>query len=116
MLERLMSSIDLFKAARKAYSGREGFDEHTTKKHSVPDSYRDQLKGMWFCVKNGFFKSENSNGSPGIYALDCSGKPSGKVPNSLLDVEEKGKRKIGDGFKEKLYLSFPDLHYQILTE
>jgi hypothetical protein len=30
--------------------------------------------------------------------------------------KKKGKAKMVDGFKEKLYLSFPDLHYQILTE
>ena len=92
MCERLMSSIDLFKAARNAYSRREGFDDHTTKKHSVPDSFQDQLKGMWFCVKNAF-KSETSGGSAGLYALDCNGIPSGKVPDRLLDVEEKGKEK-----------------------
>ena len=111
MCERLMLSIDLFKAARNIYSRREGFDEHTTKKHSVPDSYQDQLKGMWFCIKNAFFKSETSGGSAGLYALDCNGIPSGNVPYSLLDVEKKGKR-----FKEKLYLSFSDLHCQILNE
>ena len=111
-----MSSIDLFKATRRIYSSRKGFDEHTTRRHSVPNSYKDQLKGMWFCLKNGFLKSHKSNDSPPLYELGCSGKPSGKVPSNILNVKEKGEKKIMENFKEKLYLSFPDLHFQILSK
>jgi hypothetical protein len=50
---------------------------------------------MWFCVKNAFFTSDKSNDSPGLYALESGGKPSGKVTNSLLDVEEKREGKNG---------------------
>ena len=50
---------------------------------------------MWFCLKNDFFKSNESGDSPSLYALGCDGIPSGKVPNNLLDVKEKGEKNEG---------------------
>ena len=70
-----MSSIDLFKAVKKAYSSKQGFDEHTTQRHSIPDSFPDQLKGTWFCLKNGFFSGNQSDEPPDVYSLDGGGKP-----------------------------------------
>ena len=72
MCERTMSSIDLFKAAKKAYSSRKGFDEH-----SVPGAYPDQLKDMWFCAC--ILQVRHVEDPPGLYTLGYSGEPSGKV-------------------------------------
>jgi len=47
--------------------------------------------------------------------LEGSGKPSGKVQKCLLDVKEKGTKKVAEKFKDKLYESFPDLHFELLT-
>ena len=115
MCERIMASIDLFKAVRKAYSSKKGFDEHTTQRHHVPNSFPDQLKGMWFCLKNGFLTGTQSSDDPNVYSLEGSGKPSGKVQKCLLDVYEKGNKKVVEKFKDKLYESFPDLHFELLT-
>lgn len=110
-----MSSIDLFKAVRKAYSSKQGFDEHTTQRHSVPNSFLDQLKGTWFCLKSGFFNGVQSDDPPDVYTLEGSGKPSGKVQKCHLDVNGKGTKKVVEKFKDKLYESFPDLHFDLLT-
>jgi len=115
MCERITSSIDLFKAVRKAYSSRQGFDKHTTQRHHVPDSFADQLKGMWFCLKNGLLKGVQSDDPPDVYTLEGSGKPSGKVQKCLLNVKEKGTKKVAEKFKDKLYESFPDLHFELLS-
>ena len=90
-----MVSIYLFKAVRKAYSLKKGFDEHTAQRHHVPNSFPDQLKGMWFCLKNGFLTGTQSSDDTDVYSLEGSGKPSGKVQICLLDVYEKGNNKGG---------------------
>ena len=65
----------------KGYLSRKGFNEHSTKRHSVPNSYKDQLKGMWFCLNNDFFKWNESSEDPRTYELGCNGIASQKVPN-----------------------------------
>ncbi|KAJ7388429.1 SPT3 Dosage dependent suppressor of Ty-induced promoter mutations-like protein [Desmophyllum pertusum] len=94
MCERIMSSIDLFKAVRKAYSSKQGFDEHTTQRHSVPDSFPDQLKGTWFCLKNGFLNGIQSDELPDMYTLEGSGKPSGKVQKCFLNVKRRALKRL----------------------
>ena len=56
-----------------------------------------------------------SDDSPDVYTLEGSGKPSGKVQKCLLDVNEKGTKKVAEKFKDKLYEAFPDLHFNLLT-
>ena len=115
MCQRIMASLDMFKSIRSAYQSKEGFDEHTTRRHSVSDSLADQYKGAWFCVKEGLLRpKDNSIEAPDCYPLDNSGKPSGKVANCFIDVEEKGCEKVNDNFKTKLYESFPDLRFELL--
>ena len=108
-----MGSIDLFKSVRGAYKSKQGFDEHSTTRHSVPDSLDDQIKGAWFCVSKGLLKANvNATGAPDCYPLDCLGKPSGKVLNCFIDVEENGNAKVKDNFSGKLYESFSDYIYR----
>lgn len=117
MCQRVMGSIDLFKASRGAYTSKAGFDEHTTTRHSVADPFADQLKGAWFCLRNGLLDPKREPEEiPCCYPLDGQGKPSGKVSKAFLDVTEKGVIKISQNFKFKLYDSFPELRYQLLTD
>ena len=117
MCQRVMGSIDLFKASRGAYTSKAGFDEHTTTRHSVADPFADQLKGAWFCLQNGLLDPKREPEEiPCCYPLDGQGKPSGKVSKAFLDVTEKGVIKISQNFKFKLYDSFPELRYQLLTD
>lgn len=112
-----MGSIDLFKVSREAYTSKAGFDEHTTTRHSVPDPFADQLKGAWFCLRNGLLDpNKEPNDVPNCYPLDGQGKPSGKVSKAFIDVDEKGRAKISENFKFKLYESFPDIRYQVLID
>ncbi|KAJ7388110.1 hypothetical protein OS493_039751 [Desmophyllum pertusum] len=48
MCERIMSSIDLFKAVRKAYSSKQGFDEHTTQSILCQTHFQTSLKALGF--------------------------------------------------------------------
>jgi hypothetical protein len=110
-----MGSLDLFKSARKAYRSKAGFDDHTTERHSVPDPLSDQLKGAWFCLKQGLLKpQEQSPDVPKCFPLDGKGTPIGNVPQTFLDVSKKGCAKIAENFTTKLFESFPDLRYQLL--
>jgi hypothetical protein len=111
-----MGSIDLFKSVRGAYRSKNGFDEHTTTRHSVPDPFDDKVKGAWFCARKGLLKANvNATEAPDCYPLDCLGKTSGKVLNCFVDVEEKGNAKVKDNFNSKLYESFSDLRFELLT-
>ena len=92
MCERITSSIDIFKAVRKMYSSRKGFNEHSTEKHSVPNSFKDQLKGMWFCLKNDFFFNESSE-APRTYELGCNLDSKSKSPKQSLGCEGEGRKK-----------------------
>ncbi len=111
MCERLMANLDMLKYIRRAYMEKDGFDVHPTSRHSVQDPLPDQVKGAWFCVQKAFFE-ENERKEIECYSLDGKGDATGKVPKNLINVVTKGKEKIRDGFKAKLYDSFPDLRYK----
>lgn len=113
LCQRLMAKIDMLKLVRAAYTGKEGFDVHHTSQHSEQTSYPDQLKGAWFCLRKGFFKSTNRQEIE-CYPLDKEGIAEGKVPKNLMSVVEKGKAKVEETFRLKLYECFPDLRYEML--
>ena len=94
--------------------GKEGFDIHHTSRHAEQSPLPDQVKGAWFCLQKGFFKNV-SRKAVECYPLDQKGCAFGKVPQNLLNVVEKGKKKIGERFTAKLYECFPDLRYEILS-
>lgn len=110
MCERLMVNLDMMKAIRREYMGKDGFDVHHTSRHCVQSPLPDQIKGAWFCLQKGFFQ-DHKRQEVECYPLDSKGCATGKVPKNLLDVVEKGKNKIRDNFE-----SFPDLRYQILMD
>jgi hypothetical protein len=114
MCQRLMANIDMLKLVRAAYIGRDGFDVHHTSQHSEQTSFPDQLKGAWFCLQKKFFENTKRQ-EVECYPLDKKGIPDGKLPKNLINVSDKGKAKIKETFKGKLYECFPDLRYEILS-
>ena len=117
MCQMLMGSIDLFKMTRAAYTAKEAFDVHSTSRHSVPDCFRDQLKGAWFCLqKELLLPSEAEDDVPKCLLVDGEGGKEGKVSKCFLEVQEKSCKKITDNFENKLYECFPDLRYQLLLD
>lgn len=114
MCERLMANIYMLKLLRGAYMGKEGFDVHHTSRHSEQTSFPDQLKGAWFCLQKGFFRSDNRQVVE-CYPVEKKGNAEGKIPKNWIHVVEKGQAKIKENFKAKLYESFPDLRYEILS-
>ena len=85
-----MGSIDIFKSSREAYRSKYGFDEHTTTRHSVTDSFGDQLRGAWFCAQKWLSNpTKDPQNSPSCYPFHSFGEPNGKVSNTFLDVAKK---------------------------
>ena len=93
--KRLMGNLDVLSSARATYASREAFDHHTTTKHKEQSSLPDQIKGMWFCVNNGFFKV---SGSTVPYQYPLQGPVIEKKVSNVL-VDEK--------FESKLHKCFP---------
>ena len=115
MCERLMANLDMMKYLRRSYMNKDGFDVHPTSRHSVQSSMPDQLKAAWFCLKKGFFENKGRQDME-CYPLSNNGCASGKVSKNLMCVQEKGKQKIKENFKSKLYDCFPDFRYTILKD
>ena len=106
MCRRIMGNLNLFRSTRDAYSDRAAFDHHPTTKHKEQSPFPDQIKGMWFCLKNEFFKVKTGR-MPYQYPLKgvCSlQKP---VQKTCMQVKEKGEKKVRGKFDEKLHDSFP---------
>jgi len=61
-----------------------------------------------------FFSSANRQ-EVECYPVEKNGIAEGKIPKNLINVVEKGQKKIKENFKAKLYESFPDLRYEILS-
>ena len=108
-----MGNLDLFRNVRMLYKSKDGFDVHSTSRHSVPSPFSDQLKGAWFCLKERFFQNLRRKDVK-CYPVSGDGKPNGKVPTNFLGIREKGKDRVVADFTKKLYESFPDLRYSIL--
>ena len=112
--ERLMAKIDMLKMVTAAYMGKEGFDVHHTSQHSEQTPFPDQLKGAWFCLQKGFF-TNSSHKEVECFPFDKKGGTEGKISKNLINVVEKGQAKIKENFKAKLFESFPELSYEILS-
>lgn len=105
MCQRLMGNLDILGSTRNAYASRQAFNIHPTTKHTEQSSFPDQVKGMWFCVQNGFFELSGSD-VPNEYPL--KGPAIQKhVPKMLMQVKEKGEDKVREKFEGKLHECFP---------
>ena len=99
-----MWNLDALGAIRNAYGGREAFNVHPTSRHSEQDPFPDQLKGMWFCLKQGFFEPPADQDF--IPKLSNKGEEIGRVSTTLVDVYKKGKTKVAENFGRKLFNTF----------
>ena len=106
MCRRIMGNLNLFRSARSAYSNPEAFDHHPTTKHKEQTPFPDQIKGMWFCLKNGFFKVKSGR-IPYQYPLQGVSSLQKPVQKTYMQVKEKGEKKVREKFHEKLHDSFP---------
>ena len=109
MCRRIMGKLSLFCSTRDVYSDRAAFDHHPTSKHKEQSPFPDQIKGMWFCLKNAFFKVRTGR-MPYQYPLKgaCSLQKPGQ--KTCMQVKEKGEKKVGQKFDEKLHDSFLAFH------
>ena len=102
-----MANIQLLQNVRSMYSNKDAFDVHPTKKHHEQSPFPDQLKGMWFCLREGFF--DYSQGRTEIF--ECPKQPDSTqpkyVPKSCVSVYQKGLKKVKDNFNRKLHECFP---------
>lgn len=104
MCKRLMGNLYILGSTRETYASRQAFDHHTTTKHKEQSSFPDQIKGMRFCMQNGFFDLSGNNVP---YVLPLKGPAIQKlVPKAFLQVKEKGETKVKEKFKEKLHDCF----------
>lgn len=106
-----MANVDMLKLIRAAYVGKQGFDVHHSSRHSEQTSFPDQLKGAWFCLQKEFFKNAQRKDVE-CYPLDNKGIAKGVLPSNLINIDDKGKKKIKLTFNEKLYDCFPDLRHE----
>ena len=91
-------SINLLKADRQMYKGREAFDIHNTKKHKKPPSVYDQLKVEKFAMKEEWFVSK---GREVVLKYACADKKCNegeKVQSKCIKAMEKGELKAKDEF------------------
>ena len=105
MCRRIMANLNTLGSIQSSYASPHAFDIHPTTKHKEQTSFPDQIKGMWFCVNNGFFKV------PGSTVL-CQYPLQGpviekKVSNVFVDVKEKGEKKLKEKFESNLHECFP---------
>ena len=50
-----MGNLDLTKSVRATYKARKAFGVHNTRRHREQTSLKDNIKAMWFCLKEKFF-------------------------------------------------------------
>lgn len=101
-----MGNLNLFRSTRDAYSGRDAFDHHPTTKHQEQTPFPDQIRGLWFCLKNGFFAVKTGR-IPYQYPLKGVSNLQKPVQKTCMKVKEKGEKKVREKFDEKLHDSFP---------
>ena len=107
-----MGNLDVLGSTRATYANREAFDHHVTKKHKEQSSFPDQIKGMWYCMLNGFFVV---SGSTVAYEYPLKGPAIQKpVRQAFMQVKEKGEQKIKEKFEEKLHDCFPSFRHFLL--
>lgn len=105
MCKRIMGNLNLLGSVRRVYSQPDSFNYHQTTKHKVQSSLPDVIKGMWFCLRNQFFKVSNGRIALEL-PLRSTVKDRKKVRKSLIEVISKGEEKVKKKLKEKLHESF----------
>lgn len=100
-----MANIQFIGNVRQLYASKEAFDVHPQVKHKEQSAFPDQIKGLWFCVREGLFDYEKGREDAILFQVDKTiSKP---VPKSLVSVYDKGVKKVKDNFFRKLHECFP---------
>ena len=106
MCERTMANIQIIEATRKAFMSKKAFDVHPTKKHTEQDPFPDQLKGMWFCLKEKFVTSVEGRNVIKHFPLDSSGVKEMQCPKKCCEIYKKRCEKVTKEFNGKLHECF----------
>ncbi len=104
--QRIMANVQLFGNIRHAYSAKEAFDVHPTKRHTEQSPFPDQLKGLWFCLREGMFEYVEGRKEAISFPKE-DGKAS--IPKSKVSIVEKGVAKVKANFSRKLHDCFPSV-------
>ena len=102
-----MANVQLLGYVRHAYSAKEAFDVHPTKKHKEQTPFPDQLKGMWFCLREGMFEFVDGRENAISFPIEA-GKPT-LIRKSNVSIIEKGTAKVKENFSRKLHDCFPSM-------
>ena len=106
ILKLLTVNLEAMGAVRQAFGGHEAFNVHPTTHHTEQDPFPDQLKGMWYCLREKLFQPQSGEDTNSIRRITTGGEVSGKVPMALVDVYQKGKEKVKQNFGQKLFNTF----------
>lgn len=100
-----MGNLKLLSSTRGAYSNPQAFDHHPTAKHKEQTPFPDRLKGMWFCLKNGFFKV-NGERIPYQYPLKGVANAQKPVLKHIFKLKKREKRKSERSLKKNFMTAF----------
>lgn len=99
-----MANVQFIGNVRHLYVGKEAFNVHPQTKHTEQSAFPDQIKGMWFCVREGLLEFvEGRKEAIACHAVSKS------VPKALVSVYDKGVKKVKDNFFRKLHECFPSM-------
>ena len=108
-LKLISANLQLFSSARKAYLSKSGFDVHRTKAHSEADPLCDQVKVAWWALKEKLFLSDASRTRAKRYTYQGQSSSTDFVPANLIDIYNKGKEKLHESKKKRIYELFPEI-------
>jgi len=69
-----MANVQFIGNVRRFYADKQSFDVHLKTKHTEQSAIPDQIKGMWFCVRERFFTYVK--GREDVISSGCDSKPS----------------------------------------
>ena len=104
--QRIVGNLNLVDNIRKSFIGRNAlkFDEHTTKRHSIPSPLPDQLKSASYCVKHMLLPTNKSESMPIV--ISSHGGQTKTVDKRLINVNKKGVDKMRSGYRKSYMTAF----------
>ena len=69
ILKLLTVNLEAMGAVRQAFGGHEAFNVHPTTHHTEQDPFPDQLKGMWYCLREKLFQPQSGEDTNSIANL-----------------------------------------------
>lgn len=108
MVELMSCSVNILEMNRDMYKGKEAFDIHHTKRHSVPCSAYDKLKVAQFAIREGWFTSSGRTKVLKYPWGDTSCKDGESIPSIYVNALKKGDEKAEKEFISFLHRKFPN--------